>query len=94
MEVPEPGSWTELNEAHRDLPAASRTPSGIANNYGVIPDAFPAAVELTGLGALSDAVVSAYPPPAQQAIYRPVLSLPQTPPLIYVLFPLPASTAT
>jgi hypothetical protein len=55
LEVPEAGSWTELNEAHRDLRAASRTPSGLANNYGVIPDAFPAAVELTGLGALSDA---------------------------------------
>ena len=55
LEVPEAGSWTELNEAHRDLRAASRTPSGLANNYGVIPDALPAAVELTGLGGLSDA---------------------------------------
>jgi hypothetical protein len=57
LEVAEAGSWTELNEAHRDLRAASRTPPGLANNYGVIPDAFPAAVELTGLGALSDAAV-------------------------------------
>jgi hypothetical protein len=59
-------------------------PSGLANNCGVIPDAFPAAVGLTGLGALPDAVVSACLPLARQAIDRPVLSLPQTLPLIYV----------
>ncbi|KIN05310.1 hypothetical protein OIDMADRAFT_87584, partial [Oidiodendron maius Zn] len=33
------------------------TPSGLANRYGAIPYRFPAAVELTGLGPLSDALV-------------------------------------
>lgn len=37
--------------------AARLSPSGLANRYGVIPFAFPAAVELDGLGALSDALI-------------------------------------
>lgn len=37
--------------------AARLSPSGLANRHGVIPFAFPAAVELEGLGALSDALV-------------------------------------
>lgn len=36
---------------------ARLSPSGLANHYGVIPFAFPAAVELVGLRALSDALV-------------------------------------
>jgi len=37
--------------------AARLSPSGLANRYGAIPFAFPAAMELEGLGALSDALV-------------------------------------
>jgi hypothetical protein len=37
--------------------AAPSSPSGLANRYGAIPFAFPAAIELDGLGVLSDAVV-------------------------------------
>jgi len=57
LEVVESGTWTDLSIAHRDLEAAPLSPSGLANRYGVIPFAFPAAVELEGLGALSDALV-------------------------------------
>jgi hypothetical protein len=37
--------------------AARLSPSGLANRYSAIPFTFPAAVELEGLGALSDALV-------------------------------------
>jgi hypothetical protein len=37
--------------------AARLSPSGLANRYGAIPFAFPAAIELGGLGALSDTLV-------------------------------------
>jgi hypothetical protein len=37
--------------------AARLSPSGLPNRYGAIPFAFPAAIELGGLGALSDALV-------------------------------------
>jgi hypothetical protein len=37
--------------------AARLSPSGLTNRYGAIPFAFPAAIELEGLGALSDALV-------------------------------------
>jgi hypothetical protein len=57
LEVIESGTWSELSVAHRDMVAAPLSPSGLANRYGAIPFAFPAAVELGGLGALSDALV-------------------------------------
>ena len=57
LENAESGTWSELSAAHRDLVAAARSPSGFASHYGVIPYRFPAAVELTGLGPLSDALV-------------------------------------
>jgi len=34
-----------------------KTPSRLANKYGKIPFAFPAATQLTGLGLISDALV-------------------------------------
>lgn len=37
--------------------AAPLSPRGLPNRYGAIQFAFPAAVELDGLGALSDALV-------------------------------------
>jgi hypothetical protein len=57
LEVVEGGTWEMLSEVHRDLTAPRATPSGLANRYGSIPYKFPAAVEVAGLGALSDALV-------------------------------------
>lgn len=57
LDILEAGTWDELAISHRDLEAPRSTPSGLANRYGAIPYRFPAAVELTGLGALSDALV-------------------------------------
>lgn len=57
LEVIEGGTWSQLSEAHRDMTAPKATPSGLANMYGAIPYRFPAAVEVTGLGAISDALV-------------------------------------
>jgi hypothetical protein len=57
LEVVESGTWSDLSRAHRDLVAAPLSPSGLPNRYGAIPFAFPAAVELEGLGAISDAMV-------------------------------------
>jgi hypothetical protein len=57
LEVVESGTWSDLSIAHRDMVAARLSPSGLANRYGAIPFAFPAAIELGGLGALSDALV-------------------------------------
>ena len=56
LEVIEGGTWSDLSRAHRDLMAPKATPSGLANRYGAIPYKFPAAVEVTGLGGLSDAL--------------------------------------
>jgi hypothetical protein len=57
LEVVEGGTWEMLSKAHRDMTAPEFTPSGLANRYGAIPYRFPAAVEVAGLGALSDALV-------------------------------------
>lgn len=57
LEVVESGTWSDLSAAHRDMVVAHLSPSGRANRYGAIPFAFPAAIELEGLGALSDALV-------------------------------------
>jgi len=57
LDVVEGGTWSDLSTAHRDLVSPKATPSGLANRYGAIPYRFPAAVEINGLGALSDALV-------------------------------------
>ena len=57
LEITESGTFTDLLIAHRDQIAARNSPSGLANRYGVIPTAFPAAVMLNGLGPLSDSIV-------------------------------------
>ena len=57
LEVIEGGTWSDLAEVHRDLVSPKATPSGLANRYGAILYRFPAAVEVIGLGALSDALV-------------------------------------
>jgi hypothetical protein len=57
LEVVESGTWSDLSVAHRDMVAARLSPSGLPNRYGAIPFAFPASVQLEGLGALSGALV-------------------------------------
>jgi len=54
------GTWSDLHAAHRDMVATRLSPSGLPNNYGAILFAFPAATQLRGLGALSDALVCRY----------------------------------
>ncbi len=56
LETKEAGNWKDIVTAHQDLEAPS-SPSGHTSHYGTIPYRFPGAVELTGLGALSDALV-------------------------------------
>ena len=58
LENDEAGTWEDLAASHRGLTSPPATPSGYANKYGAIPFRFPAAVELRGLGALSDALVA------------------------------------
>ncbi|PYH95568.1 hypothetical protein BO71DRAFT_286273, partial [Aspergillus ellipticus CBS 707.79] len=48
---------SELAAAHRDMVPGPKSPSGLANRYSTIPYTFPAALPLTGLGAISDALV-------------------------------------
>jgi len=57
LETLESGSWEDISRSHRDLVAPVVTPSGHPNRYGVIPWRFPGSVELTGISALSDALV-------------------------------------
>jgi hypothetical protein len=51
------GIWTELIETYRDLFPAKSTLSGFSNRYSKVFYAFPAAVTISGLGMLSDAIV-------------------------------------
>ena len=57
LEVVDGGTWSELSIAHRDLVPPVATPSGQKHRFEMPSSRFPAAVELTGLGALSDALV-------------------------------------
>jgi hypothetical protein len=57
LDMAEGGSWSQLSAAHRDLLPGPSSPSGLGNLYSKIPYAFPAALPLTGLGAISDALV-------------------------------------
>ncbi|KAE8153057.1 hypothetical protein BDV25DRAFT_137298 [Aspergillus avenaceus] len=50
-------TWEDLAAAHRALIPGPSSPSGLPNRYATVPYAFPAAVQLTGLGAISDALV-------------------------------------
>ncbi|PYI34400.1 hypothetical protein BP00DRAFT_336966 [Aspergillus indologenus CBS 114.80] len=57
LEMTEGGTWSELAAAHRDLVPGPTSPSGLANRYSIVPYTFPATLQLTGLGAISDALV-------------------------------------
>jgi hypothetical protein len=57
LDTIESGTWDDLAKVHRDLTKQPISPSGYPNMYGAIPYRFPGTVVLTGLGALSDALV-------------------------------------
>ena len=57
LKIIESGTWLNLLAAYRDIIITPRSPSGLVNRYGVIPFAFPAAIELEGLGPISDALI-------------------------------------
>ena len=57
LDTIEAGTWNDLSNAHRDLLPGPKSPSGLANRFSAPPYAFPAAVQVTGLGAVSDALV-------------------------------------
>jgi hypothetical protein len=61
LEVAEAGTWSQLRDAHMGLTVGPASPSGLANRYGAILFRFPAAVEVRGLGAVSDALVCRLP---------------------------------
>ncbi|EFW15145.1 conserved hypothetical protein [Coccidioides posadasii str. Silveira] len=57
LEVNEAGTWSQLSAAHRDLVPGPSSPSGHSNRYASVPYRFPTAIQLQGLGAISDALV-------------------------------------
>jgi len=57
LDTIEAGTWSQLSGAHRDLLPGPTSPSGLHNLFGQPPYAFPAAVPVTGLGPISDALV-------------------------------------
>jgi hypothetical protein len=57
LEIVKARSFSELSAAHQDMISPRATPSGLANRYGAIPYRFAAAVKISGLSALSDALV-------------------------------------
>jgi hypothetical protein len=57
METVKMGTWKEIADAHRDLKAAPRSPSGKPNVYGDIPYRFPASLPLILKSPLSNALV-------------------------------------
>lgn len=57
LEIAASGSWSKIAAASTNKVAPPSTPSGLSNNYKRIPYAFPAHVNVGGLGALSDALV-------------------------------------
>ena len=57
LDTAESGTWSQLSAAHRDQVAGPSSPSGLQNMFGAVPYAFPAASQICGLGAISDALV-------------------------------------
>ena len=57
LDNPGSGTWSELAAAHRNLTPGPSSPSGLHDMFGSVPYAFPAATQITGLGAVSDALV-------------------------------------
>ena len=57
LEIPESGTGAEIAEAHRELLPARNSPSGYPNHYGLVPFAFPAAVEFPSCSNIGDAII-------------------------------------
>ncbi|KAJ5795081.1 hypothetical protein N7457_001680 [Penicillium paradoxum] len=58
VETAEAGTWSDVADAHRDMRLAARKPSGESSQKrSVSPYTFPGVTHLTGLGALSDAML-------------------------------------
>ncbi|KAJ5658065.1 uncharacterized protein N7484_001714 [Penicillium longicatenatum] len=58
LETAEAGTWSEIADSHRDIRLAPRIPSGsTCHVFAVNPYTFPGTAQLTGLGALSDALL-------------------------------------
>ena len=57
LDIIKSGTWLWVAAVHRDLTHADNTPLGLLNCYGEILFWFPAAVALTRLGSISDALV-------------------------------------
>jgi hypothetical protein len=53
----EGGIWSILSEAYRDQVSPKAIPSGLPNRYGATSYRFPAGMELSSLGAISDVLV-------------------------------------
>jgi hypothetical protein len=51
------GTWIKLTEIYRDLLSVKSTLFGLSNRYNKILYAFPAAVIISGLRMLSDAII-------------------------------------
>lgn len=61
LDLAEGGTWEELHNAHVRMLAGPTSPSGFPNIFGAISSRFPASVEITGLGGVSDALVCRLP---------------------------------
>lgn len=57
LDIEETGTFDEFTGYHHDMEAPKKTPSGHSFMYGKVPYSFPADTQLTGLGAVSDALV-------------------------------------
>ncbi|KAJ5217659.1 uncharacterized protein N7469_011284 [Penicillium citrinum] len=58
LETAEAGTWSDISAAHRDLSLAAKIPSGsTCHVFAVQPYTFPGTAQLTGLGAIADALV-------------------------------------
>ena len=57
LDIPESGTWSELSAAHQDLVPGPSSSSSLHNLFEAPPYLFLAAVQVTGLGPISDALV-------------------------------------
>jgi hypothetical protein len=58
LETAEAGVWSDIADSHRDIRLAPRIPSGsTCHVFAVNPYTFPGTAQLTGLGAISDALL-------------------------------------
>ena len=58
LEVTDGGTWEGLAKGHREIVGGETSLSGLPALFGTVPCRFPAAVEISGLGPLSDALVA------------------------------------